>query len=86
MLEAGVIERSVSPYATPIIIVPRKSRPGAPLAETKRLVTDYQEFNKQIPKIQTTQAKLKGSLALFETAKMYHIWSKLERSKILYYP
>ena len=48
LLEAGLIKRSVSPYAVPIIVVPRKSQPGAPLAETKRLVIDYWELNKQI--------------------------------------
>ena len=40
---------------------PRKSKPGAPLVETKRLVIDYCELNKQIPKIQTTQANLKAA-------------------------
>ena len=47
----------MSPYVSPIIIVPRKCKPGAPLAEIKRLVKDYQELNKQIPKVQTFQAK-----------------------------
>ena len=46
ILEAGLIERSMSLYAIPIIVVPRKSKPGAPLAEAKRLVIDYKEFNK----------------------------------------
>ena len=41
VLEAGLIERSMSLYATPIIVAPRKSKPGAPLAETMRLVIDY---------------------------------------------
>ena len=30
LLEAVLIERSVSPYAAPIMVVPRKSKPGAP--------------------------------------------------------
>ena len=30
VLEAGLIERSMSPYATPIIVVSRKSKPGYP--------------------------------------------------------
>ena len=38
LLEAELIERSISLYAIPIKVVTRKSRPGAPLAETKRLV------------------------------------------------
>ena len=33
LLEAGLIERSMSPYAAYIIVVPRKSKPGAPPAE-----------------------------------------------------
>ena len=35
LVEVGLNKRSMSPYAIPIIVVPRKSNPGAPLAETK---------------------------------------------------
>ena len=81
LAEAGLIERSISPYTTPIRVVPRKSKPGPPLAETERLALNYNNLNKQIPKIQTTQAKFKGSLVLIETAKIDHIWSKLKGAK-----
>ena len=54
----------------PIIVVLRKCKPEAALAETKRLVIDDHEFNNPIPKVQTTQAKSKCSLALIETAKI----------------
>ena len=67
LLEAGLRE-TTSSYVTPITVVPRKSKPGAPLEKTKRLVMDYHNLNKQIPKVKTTQAKSKGSLALIETA------------------
>ena len=50
LLEAGVIERLISPNAAPIIVVPRKSKPYVPLTETERLVIDYHELNKQIAK------------------------------------
>ena len=59
LLEAGLIKRSMSPYTAPIIVVPRKSKPGVPLAETERLAIDKYELNKQIPKVQTTQANQK---------------------------
>ena len=36
LLEASLIERSMNPYATAITVVPRKSKLGAPFAETKR--------------------------------------------------
>ena len=67
LLEVGLIERSMSPYAIPIIVVPRKSKSGAPIAETKRLVIDYWELNKQIHRVQMTWAKSKCSLPLNET-------------------
>ena len=69
----------MSPYPTPVIVVPRKSKPGTPLIETKLLVIDYGELKK--PKVQMTQAKLNGSLALIETAKIYDVWSKLRGEK-----
>ena len=85
LLDAGLIKRSWSPYTTPIIVVPRKSKQGTSLAETKRLVIDYRELNQQILRVQTTQAKSKGILAVIETVKIDHIWSKF-KDKILYYP
>ena len=51
------------------------------MAETKRLVIVYCELNKQSHKVKTTQAKSKGSLALVETAKTDHIWSRLKGAK-----
>ena len=55
LLEARLIERSMSFYAESIIIVHRTSEPGTSLAETKMLVIDFLELNKQIPKVQITQ-------------------------------
>ena len=83
LLKAELIKRSMSPCAAPIIVVPRKSKHCAPLAEIKILVIDYQEFNKQILKVQTTQVKPKGRFASIETAKIDHIWSKLKETKYL---
>ena len=69
LLEAGLIQRSMSPFAALIIVVHRKSKPGAPLTETKRLVINYCELNKQIPKVQTPLRKTKCNQALMETAR-----------------
>ena len=59
----------------------RKSKAGTILAETKKLVIDYRELNKQIPKVQMTQAKSKGSLGLIETANIDYVWCKLWGAK-----
>ena len=45
LLETGLIERSLSPYAAPFIVVPYKAAPGSSLTKTKRLVIDYHELN-----------------------------------------
>ena len=68
-LEARLTKRSMSPDATPVIVVTRKWKSGTPLSEMKWLVIDYQELNKQIPKVQMTQIILKGGLALYEMEK-----------------
>ena len=81
LLEAGHIERSLGPYAAPIILVPHKAPPGSSLTETKRLVIDYCEHNKQLPKVQTVQAKSKGSIVLIEIAKLI-TFGKTERCKV----
>ena len=71
----------MSPYATPIIVVHSKSKPGASLADTKRLVIDYQDLNKPIPRVQMTQVKSKGNLALIKRTKIDHILSKLKGAR-----
>ena len=76
LLEAGLTERSLSPYAAPILVVPNKAPPGSSLTETKRLVIDDHELNKQLHEVQTVQAMSKGSIVLIETAKIDHIWVK----------
>ena len=78
MVLPGLFGRSLSPYAAPIIVVPHKVLPGSSLTETKRLVIDYHQLKKQLLKVQTVQAKSKGSIVLIETAKINHIWTKLK--------
>ena len=41
--KAGVIERSLSPWASPVIVVPKKSAPDEPLR--RRLCVDYRKVN-----------------------------------------
>ena len=81
LLKSGVIERSMSSYAAPIIVVPRKHKPGAPLKEMERLVIDYQELNKQLPWVQTVQTKSKGMLALIPIPKMEHLLTRIKGAK-----
>ena len=47
LLEAGLIERSLSPYAAPIIVVPHKAPPVSSFTETKILLIHYHELKKE---------------------------------------
>ena len=83
LLESGVIERSMSPYAVPIIVVNQKCKLGAPLKEQKCLVIDYRKLNQQLIMAESAQNKSKGLLALIPTSKIEHIWYKLRKAKYL---
>ena len=51
------MEWYLRPYAAPIMVMPHKAPAGSSLTETKRLVINYQELNKQLPKVQTFKQK-----------------------------
>ena len=45
--KAGVIVRSVSPWASPIVVVPKRTTPGEPTKQ--RLCVDYRALNSLLP-------------------------------------
>ena len=55
--KAGVITISVSPWASPIVIVPKKTEPGEP---PRRLCVDYQAINKLLPAVKKVGSNAKG--------------------------
>ena len=62
MLEkAGVIVRSISPWASPIVVVPKKPEPRPP---RRRLCVDYRVINSLLAKVQKAHSKVKGVLTL----------------------
>ena len=77
MLEkAGVIVRSVSPWASPIVIVPKKTAPGEPLRH--RMCMDYHLLNSLLPHVDKAHSKAKGILTLVPIPKIDEIYVKLE--------
>ena len=46
---AGIIERSISPWASPVMIVPKKSTSGEP--PRRRMFMDYRRLNKLQPEV-----------------------------------
>ena len=60
--KAQIITRSVSPWASPIVIVPKKAAPGEP--PKKRMCVDYRALNNLLPTVTKAFSKSKGVLTL----------------------
>ena len=75
---AGVITKSMSPWASPIVIVPKKSQPGEP--PKKRLCIDFRKFNDLQQKV-ITEGKSKGCLSLIPLPKIDEMYAKLKGAK-----
>ena len=72
--KSGVIERSLSRWASPVIVVPKKSAPNEPLR--RRLCADYQKVNALQPEVKQTD-KGTGCLSLYPLPKIDEMFSKL---------
>ena len=75
---AGVITKSMSPWASPIVMVPKKSQPGEP--PKKRLCIDFRKINDLQQKV-ITEGKSKGCLSLIPLPKIDEMYTKLKGAK-----
>ena len=78
--KAGVIVRSVSPWASPIVVVPKRSAPGEP--PKRRLCVDYRAINSLLPPEKKAFSKAKGISTLIPLPKIDEIYAHLKDSKI----
>ena len=69
--KAGVITRSVSPWASPIVIVLKKSAPAEP--PKRRMCVDYRALNSLLPPVKKANSKAKGVLTLVPLPKIDEI-------------
>ena len=76
--KAGIIERSLSPWASPVIVVPKKSAPDEPLK--RRLRMDYQKVNSLQQEVKHTD-KGTGCLSLYPLPKIDKMFAKLKGAR-----
>ena len=76
--KAGVIERSLSPWASPVIVVPKKSAPDEP--PRRRLCVDYRQVNALQQEVKRTD-KSTGCLTLYPLPKIDKMFAKLGGTK-----
>ena len=78
--KARVIVRSVSPWASPIVIVQKRTAPGEP--PKQRLCVDYRALNSLLPPVKKAFSKAKGILTLVPLPKIDEIYARLKGSNI----
>ena len=71
--KAGVIVRSVSPWASPIVMVPKRTAPGEP--PKRRLCVDYRAVNSLLPPVKKASSRAKGVLTLVPLPKIDEIYA-----------
>ena len=77
---AGVITKSMSKWASPIVIVPKKSAPREP--PKRRLCVDFRkvyELQQQV----ITAGKTKGQISIHPLPKIDEMYAKLKGAKVL---
>ena len=76
---AGIITKSISPWASPVVIVPKKSAPGEPLQ--RRMCVDFRKLNKTQPEVHNMNGG-KGYISLVPLPKIDELYAKLQGYKI----
>ena len=77
--QAGVITKSMSSWASPIVVVPKKSAPGEP--PKKRLCIDFRKVNELQQEV-ITAGKTKGQISLHPLPKIDEMYAKLKGAKV----
>ena len=76
---AGVITKSMSPGASPIVIVPKKSAPREP--PKRRLCVDFRKVNELQQQV-ITKGKSKGQISIHPLPKIDEMYVKLNGSRV----
>ena len=77
--KAGIITKSISPWAAPVVIVLKKSAPGEP--PQRRMCVDFRRLNKQLPEVKNMSGG-KGCISLVPLPKIDELYAKLQGYKV----
>ena len=73
--KAGIITKSISSWASPVVIVPKKLAPGEP--PQRRICVDFRRLNKQLPEVKNMSGG-KGCISLVPLPKIDELYAKLQ--------
>ena len=76
---AGVITTSMSKWASPVVIVPKRSAPGEP--PKRRLCVDFRKVNELQQEV-ITAGKTKGQISIHSLPKINEMYVKLKGAKV----
>ena len=77
--KAGIIERSISPWVSPVVIISKKSAPREP--PQRRMCVDYRRINKLQPEVTKADGG-KGCISLIPLPKIDELYAKLKGYKV----
>ena len=72
---AGVIKKSISPWASPIVVVPKKSAPSEP--PRHRMCIDFRKLNELQPEVHHADSETGGNISLVPLPKIDEMYSRL---------
>ena len=76
---AGVIRKSISPWASPIVVVPKKSTPGEP--PHRRMCIDFRKLNDLQPEVHRADSQTGGNISLVPLPKINEMYARLKGAK-----
>ena len=76
---AGVIKKSMSNWASPIVVAPKKSTPGVP--PKRRLCIDFRKVNELQQEV-LAEGKKRGQISLHPLPKIDEMYAKLKGAKV----
>ena len=84
LLDTGIIVHSISKYAAPCMVVPRKCKnpETAQIRDLARLVINYKNLNKSLVPRECEKPNANGTLALVPQPRIEHMWSTLKNKRV----